>query len=275
MAENSKIEWTKHSANAWWGCSKVHKGCDNCYAETLSKRWGFFVWGKTPRREIKSFFTELARFQKLAHEAGEQHTVFIGSMMDIFEKSSPLTHTEGKEEAFKNTGSLRHKLFEKISNQEYPALVFLFLTKRPSNINRFIPTPWLFQPPDNVMFGTSVSDQETANRLIPQLLQVMGRKFISLEPMLAPVQLHQNWLAGDNISDFMGTATNNISWVICGGESGPHKRPFQADWARQVRNDCDLAGVPFFMKQIDKKQPIPADLLIRQLPSFKIPAWQA
>ena len=50
MAENSKIEWTHHTANLWWGCTKVHAGCDNCYAETLSKRYGKDVWGKDKSR---------------------------------------------------------------------------------------------------------------------------------------------------------------------------------------------------------------------------------
>ena len=40
MAQNSKIEWTHHTGNLWWGCTKVHEGCDNCYAETLAKRTG-------------------------------------------------------------------------------------------------------------------------------------------------------------------------------------------------------------------------------------------
>ena len=43
--ENSKIEWCDHTINLWTGCTKVHAGCDHCYAETLSRRWGKDVWG--------------------------------------------------------------------------------------------------------------------------------------------------------------------------------------------------------------------------------------
>ena len=57
-----------------------------------------------------------------------------------------------------------------------------------------------------------------------------------------------------------------LSWVICGGESGPGKRPFKLEWARDLRDQCEAAGVPFFMKQIDKKSPIPDDLMIREYP---------
>ena len=46
MAQNSKIEWTDNTVNLWWGCTKVHAGCDNCYAETLSHRFGNDIWGE-------------------------------------------------------------------------------------------------------------------------------------------------------------------------------------------------------------------------------------
>lgn len=35
MAQNSKIEWTHHTANLWHGCTAVHEGCDNCYATSF------------------------------------------------------------------------------------------------------------------------------------------------------------------------------------------------------------------------------------------------
>ena len=55
MAENSKIEWCNHTANLWWGCTKVHAGCDNCYAFGIAKRVGNDIWGDDkPRRMIFS-----------------------------------------------------------------------------------------------------------------------------------------------------------------------------------------------------------------------------
>jgi len=57
-----------------------------------------------------------------------------------------------------------------------------------------------------------------------------------------------------------------VDWVIQGGESGGHKRPFQLEWARSMRDQCAKANVPYFFKQIDKIQPIPEDLMIRQFP---------
>jgi len=67
MAKDSKIEWTHHTANLWHGCTKVHEGCDHCYAEALAKRWGHNVWGNDkPRKAIKSVWDDLQKYQKLA-----------------------------------------------------------------------------------------------------------------------------------------------------------------------------------------------------------------
>lgn len=96
MAQDSKIEWTHHTANLWWGCVEVHTGCDHCYARTLSNRWGFDVWGNDkPRRLVNNVFNDIAKFQRLAAAKNEVHRVFVGSMMDIFEKSFPLVDSKG------------------------------------------------------------------------------------------------------------------------------------------------------------------------------------
>ncbi len=39
MGELTGINWTDHTFNPWWGCSRVSPGCDHCYAESLDKRW--------------------------------------------------------------------------------------------------------------------------------------------------------------------------------------------------------------------------------------------
>ena len=132
--------------------------------------------------------------------------------------------------------------------------MFLLLTKRPSNINKYIPDAWKVTPPRNVMFGTSPVNQATANTLITQLLEVKGKKFLSVEPQLDEVTLTP-WLKN-----------KSIHWVIQGGESGPKKRPFKTDWARKLRDECKATNTPYFFKQIDKVQPILADLMIRQFP---------
>lgn len=270
MAIDSKIEWTHHTANLWWGCTKVHKGCDRCYAETLSRRWNRDIWGNDkPRLEIKSVWKDLVKYQKLAAEAGEMHRVFVGSMMDIFEKPMPLIDSKGNPAIDASDGSpvtnehIREMLFDQITDGFYPNLIFLFLTKRPSNINKYIPEAWRENPPANVMFGTSPVNQETANKLIPQLLQVKGMKFLSCEPLLGPIDLthlllpkdlrcwHCDYeLNGEAGRCICGVYHNpRIHWLICGGESGHGARPVHPDWARSLRDQCADAGIPFFFKQ--------------------------
>lgn len=319
MAENSKIEWTHHTVNPWWGCTEVHEGCDNCYARVLSNRWGKDLWGTDkPRMETKNWLNDLHKYQKKAAAAGEMHRVFIGSMMDIFEKPMPVVswHGDPSTNSNYNTGCIRTLLFGMISSGYFPNLLFLFLTKRPSNINKYIPEAWKDSCPPNVMFGTSVVNQETADKLIPQLLEAPGKKFLSMEPLIGSVDLsmflpegsygindkgesvfvHKYFMCKCNgcgficSSEFLdgggqiadtgdyddcycqkcGSIDNDeifgIDWVIVGGESGHGRRPFNSDWARDLRSQCKEAGVPFFMKQVDKVIPVPDDLLIREFP---------
>jgi protein gp37 len=249
---NSKIEWCHHTLNLWWGCTEVHEGCDQCYAKKLAHRWGYDVWGRdNHRRFIKSAFDMLDKLQKQAASKNEIHRVFIGSMMDIFEKPMPLFDEKTKE-IIGDTGEVRQSLFDKISVNAYPNLMFLFLTKRPSNVNKYIPESWKINPPVNVMFGTSVVNQATANTLIPQLLRVNGLRFLSVEPQLEDLSLIE-WLP-----------SGDLHWIIQGGESGTGRRPFDIDWGRKLKIECAFYNVPYFFKQVDKIIPIPEDLMVRE-----------
>lgn len=259
MAQDSKIEWTHHTANLWWGCAEVHAGCDNCYAKAWAKRYQpTELWGKaSSRMAIKGVWNDLLKYQRNAAAKGEIHRVFVGSMMDIFEKNYAVVDrnadpidSQHYEDEYMDLDELRMRFFSEIIPNS-PNLIFLLLTKRPSNINKIIPASWLTQPPANVMFGTSVVNAATYGTLVPQLLNVKGKRFLSIEPQLDGIYVPE---------------LEGIDWVIQGGESGPRKRPFDLKWARHMRDECAKAGVPYFFKQIDKVQAIPADLQVRQFP---------
>lgn len=308
MADNTKIEWCATfdkngkvigpgaTANLWHGCTKVHEGCDNCYAETFSKRWGRDIWGNDKNRMIvKKVWSDLEKWQRECAKNNHIKTVFVGSMMDIFELNFPVEDAKGNPvmieimdsgvEKPRSTDNLRMELFWKISEGRFPNLVFLLLTKRPSNINKMIPEPWKEKPPANVWFGCSVVNQKTANNLIPQLLKVKGNKFLSIEPQLDEIDLTEivrgeriiNCLAGTFIdkADFTAYSkpmNEKVDWIINGGESGHGRRPFDLDWARRIKKHCRKNNVPYFFKQIDKvrekTEGIPDDLQIRQYPKF-------
>lgn len=58
-----------------------------------------------------------------------------------------------------------------------------------------------------------------------------------------------------------------IDWVICGAETGPGARHMDPQWARDLRDQCKAAGVPFFMKKLSGGVPVPEDLAIREFPA--------
>jgi protein gp37 len=255
MAENSKIEWTDHTVNLWWGCAKVHTGCKNCYAEYLSDvRYKKNLWGeKQPRQRIISAFNDLDKYQKQAERENKILKIFCGSMMDIFEDAKLLINPT---QEFQTTSDLRLRLFNRISKGEYNNLIFLFLTKRPENIAKNVPQTWISNAPKNVWFGTSISNQETANIYIKNLVRYKGNNlFLSIEPQ---------------IEDILDIDLTYIGWVIQGGESGHNKREFQLQWAYNMKRKCKEQNIPYFFKQIDKIQAIPADLQIREFPLMQV-----
>jgi protein gp37 len=107
---------------------------------------------------------------------------------------------------------------------------FQVLTKRSERLAQLAPRlSW----PDNVWMGVSVENQRWTCR-VDHLREVPAKvHFLSCEPLLGPLRLD----------------LQAIDWVIVGGESGPHARPMRADWAREIRQQCQEASVPFFFKQ--------------------------
>src|SRR3954471_12222019 len=71
MAENSRIGWTHHTMNFWWGCHKVTKECDNCYIGPIMKRGGHEPF-EGPMATTTSW-SNPARWNRLARQAGERH----------------------------------------------------------------------------------------------------------------------------------------------------------------------------------------------------------
>ena len=266
MGKDTKIEWCDHTVNLWHGCAKVHTGCKNCYAEATAKRWGFEIWGeKANSKEIKSAFKDLQKYENHAKANGFKEVVFIGSMMDIFEGSKPLVNSKGEKMVY-TTASPFIKLFTEITGGKYQNLIFLFLTKRPQNIRAMLERYNTI--PDNCWFGTSISDQETADDLIPKLLKYSPPRanlFLSVEPQVGEISLAGYF--SDKKAVDLGVLVQPIKWVIQGGESGVKRRPFQLQWAYLLKTQCARAGIPYFFKQIDKVKTIPPDLNIQERPN--------
>lgn len=238
MAETTKIEWCDHTFNAWTGCTKVSPACDHCYAESWAKRSGIVQWGNHPRRRTsESYWKQPIKWNRIAERDGVRRKVFCCSLADVFDNQV--------------ASEWRSDLWRLI--RETPALDWLLLTKRPQNIAGMLPGPIFNRawPWPNVWLGTTVENQEEADRRIPHLLAVPAEvHFLSCEPLLGPVDLQAvrgEWSAFHYGME--GCEDGCISWVIAGGESGPHARPPMIGWVRSLRNQCAAAGVPFHFKQ--------------------------
>jgi protein gp37 len=258
MAENSNIEWCDHTFNPWEGCQKVGPGCDNCYAESRDKRFtGGTHWGPgAPRRRTSpSNWQHPLRWNLRAATEGRRARVFCASLADVFDNAVP---PDWREDLFRLIASTPH-------------LDWLLLTKRPGNIAAMLPFGW-GNGWHNVWLGCTVVNQTEADRDIPKLLAVPAAvRFLSMEPLLGPVDLGR-WMGvhhhpDNDLSTAEGRAAiaaviraakviarrdhgiHGIDWVIVGGESGPNARPMHPNWARSLRDQCSAACVAFHFKQ--------------------------
>lgn len=252
MSENSKIEWTDHTFNAWIGCTKISPGCDHCYAERERASTALrVVWGAgNPRhRTAASTWNNPKRWNARHGEFFAKHDrrqrVFCASLSDVFDNAVP--------------PAWRMDLFRLIGDT--PNLDWLLLTKRIGNVPTMLREIGVDRLPDNVWLGATIVNQEEADRDIPKLLAVPARvRFLSMEPLLGPVDISRHLdycekLDKHGISRRAGgqhikcDKHCGISWVIAGGESGPGARPMHPEWARDLRDQCAAAGVAFHFKQ--------------------------
>ena len=259
MGETTEIAWCDSTFNPWIGT-----GCEHCYAEAFAKRYGKAWWGPHGTRVKTSVanWRKPLKWNREAEATGERRKVFCASLADVFEDWQGEVRnsdgyrlsrnelgrdtTDGYPDPWTTMNDLRHDLFKLIDAT--PNLDWLLLTKRPENVRKM----WALcrthtEVPcgetvggyrNNVWLLTSIATQADADKNIPELLEcrdlvpVLG---VSAEPLLGPLTLDP-WLS-------------SLDWTIVGGESGPHARPMHPDWARNLRDQCHDAGVPFFFKQ--------------------------
>ena len=240
MAESTEIAWTKSTFNPWIGCQKVGPGCDNCYAEALDSRKVFggavHFGARVPRMRTKpANWNQVKRWNRQAPKsefAGIRGfwPVFCASLADVFDNE---VDTAWRDDFWALV-------------RECPNLTFQVLTKRIGNVAKMLPPDWGTGYP-NVWLGVTIVNQDEADRDIHKLLAVPATKrFLSMEPLLGPVDL----TLGMNATAPGATDGGpQIDWVIVGGESGPNARPMHPQWIRNIRDQCVVANVPFLFKQ--------------------------
>lgn len=283
MGKETGISWADSTFNPWMGCTKVSPACDNCYAENLmDTRLQRVKWGSgNPRKRTsqanwdKVIEWNARRFMECA-ECGwrgecaaeiigcgacfsisglrdARRRVFCASLADVFDNEVD--------------DQWRADLFYLMYIT--PSLDWLVLTKRVGNAAAMMARAkksagltyfgargvW-----PNLWLGATVVNQAEADRDIVKLLEAPAAlRFVSIEPMLGPIELKRlrpdglTWLDCLEGSEHFGptvcTGGPKIDWVIAGGESGANARPIHPDWIQSLIDQCEFSHVPFLFKQ--------------------------
>jgi protein gp37 len=235
--KDTKIRWAGATLNVGIGCVAVSPGCDNCYAEKLvGKRAGMPGWPA-------SFEEGIWKPQKLADVAkwarAGARRIFVNSLSDAHWNRWTTDQID--------------QLYDGLL--AYPMHDYLVLTKRPKEMARFfcgsdatrdntglgsdgyLARRGLTEVPACLWLGTTIENDRYTFRADWLRRIPVPVRFLSCEPLLGPLPS----------LDLTG-----LSWIIEGGESGNgtrNFRPMDWDWARDLRDRCDAAGVAFYHKQ--------------------------
>lgn len=242
MMGKTKIAWTDYSWNPVTGCSTVSTGCINCYAEKMARR----LAGRAGYPETPNHFDVTLRPDRIDQPVRWQKSgrVFVCSMGDLFHEDVPFDFIERAFTTMAACNGLH---------------TFQVLTKRPERMREFYASrqylaseQFAENPYSNVWLGVSVENQQTADERIPILLQVPAAvRFVSVEPMLGPVDLSYYWLKALDWRTNPDPELEGPGWVIVGCESGPGRRPMELWWAAHLVAQCHTAQVPVFVKQVE------------------------
>lgn len=250
----SKIEWTEKVWNTMSGCTKTSPGCANCFASTMARR--LRAMGA---KGYENWFAVTLHPERLPEPLHwkKPSRVFVCSMGDLFHEAVPW--------------NFQYKAFEMMLHA--PQHTFVVLTKRAIVMQKAVTDIWLHLgrnypdatlPLPNVIGMVTAENQEMADARIPLLLETpFAVRGVSVEPMLGPVNIRDYLVTPGMPSRIVNPYSHPIEylpitgldWVICGGGSVP----MHPDWARNLRDQCAGAGVPFFFKQWGEYSPVRPD----------------
>ncbi len=216
MADGSAIEWTDATWNPVTGCTKITRGCDNCYAARFSERFR-----GVPGHPFATGFDLTLRPERLDQPLSwrRPRMIFVNSMSDLFHKQVPPSFID--------------QVFNTMEAADWH--VFQVLTKRSSLMRNYLRRRyWGQRGPKHIWCGVSIEDAQAKGRIEHLRAAPAGARFLSVEPLIGAV----------------GTVDlSGIDWVIAGGESGPDARPIHLEWVRDIRDQCIEQKVAFFFKQ--------------------------
>lgn len=269
MSGKSLISWTDATWNPVSGCTEVSPGCAHCYAKTFAERF----------RGIKGHYYERGfdvqlrpnQLTKPLHWSRPRR-IFVNSMSDLFHEDVADQYIAA---VFGVMARARQHTFQILTKRIERAALWLWDASPADSIACLgIVAPEAFTKPfgaeealslhwplPNVIIGPTVENQHFALTRLPvtQKIRRAGwRTMVSYEPALGPVDFEP--------------FVDGIGWLICGGESGAKRRPFNHAWARSALGQAREAGIPFFMKQdgalrSEVYETLPEDLRVREFPA--------
>ncbi|WP_019670789.1 DUF5131 family protein [Eudoraea adriatica] len=209
--ENSKIEWTDHTWNPWYGCQKVSDGCKYCYMYRNREMYG---------QDGNTFSRSKTKFT-YPYEVPERSLIFTCSWSDWF-----IDKADG----------FRDDAWDII--RKTPQHMYQILTKRPERIKDHLPKD--LENFRNVWLGVTVESQKHVDRL-SYLQEIPLTTFVSFEPLLGPI----TW------TDSMSSMDWIIIGGESGNETGKYRyRPMELSWALDLLQDAQKHDVPVFVKQM-------------------------
>jgi protein gp37 len=261
--------WWDGSWNPVGGCKPVGPGCFNCYAAKLAAtrhtvQRGQLYEGTTAWVNERPVFNGKLTVLPPEHPEwvspltwqgaecpllgpGQPSLIFVVDMGDLFEEKRP-----------------KGIIDQVVGTLVYSRHIGLLLTRRARQMAEYFSAPQHEKTQERqkakLWLGFSAENQRWFDRFWPHIRPLAKSGFItfvSIAPMLGPVILPPDFLElGERV------------WVIASGEQGCGcgASDMDPDWARALRDQCEEAGVPFFMLQMTRKAEIPDDLLIRQFP---------
>lgn len=220
----TKIDWADFSINPVKGLCPV--ACEYCYARRMYKR---FKWPE--RIEF-----QYAHFRKSVSTIKKPSKIFVGSTMELFGEW------------------IMDRWLADIFNvaRLYPRHTFIFLTKKPENLQTWSPFP------DNCWIGASVTNMQMLDAADLAMQEVEANvKFLSFEPLLDHI--------GGPLRFPLSERFKAWQWLIIGQQTPIRAAAApQVEWIREIVEAADKAKVPVFLKDNLSKllQPIQGGLFV-------------
>jgi protein gp37 len=226
------------------GCSPCSPGCDHCWSAAQAHR---FKREGDPGHSSGILTGEGGKFNGDVICYPDRLKRFNTRKPKVFAIWNDLFHEDVPEDFIDDVMVAISK------NQQN---TYLILTKRPACMLKY------YQPMQDIMKGfnsdydmptvfngLTICNQAEADEKIPIFLQVPGKKYLSIEPMLGAIDLMKASYINQSFT------FGKINAVILGGETGPGARPMNLNWVRSIRDQCAAANVPFFFKGWGKHEP--------------------